>query len=64
MRRRCAKPARGDEPGIPDAATGSAVLWLELLYILRDRTSRALLVGVPALRLALFGYAVDLDPHG
>lgn len=41
-----------------------AVVWLELLYILRDRTSRALLVGVPALQLALFGYAVNLDPHG
>jgi len=41
-----------------------AVMWLELLYILRDRTSRALLAGVPALQLVLFGYAVDLDPHG
>jgi ABC-2 type transport system permease protein len=41
-----------------------AVLWLELFYILRDRTSRALLAGVPALQLMLFGYAVNLDPHG
>ena len=41
-----------------------AVIWLELLYVLRDRTSRALLVGVPALQLALFGYAVNLDPRG
>ncbi len=41
-----------------------AVAWLELLYILRDRTSRALLAGVPALQLVLFGYAVNLDPHG
>jgi ABC-2 type transport system permease protein len=41
-----------------------AVMWLELLYILRDRTSRALLAGVPALQLVLFGYAVNLDPHG
>ena len=41
-----------------------AVTWLELLYILRDRTSRALLAGIPALQLVLFGYAVNLDPHG
>ncbi|HEY0207145.1 MAG TPA: ABC transporter permease, partial [Acetobacteraceae bacterium] len=40
------------------------VMWLELLYILRDRTSRALLASVPALQLVLFGYAVNLDPHG
>lgn len=49
---------------LPSLRRVRAVMWLELFYILRDRTSRALLVGVPALQLVLFGYAVDLDPHG
>jgi ABC-2 type transport system permease protein len=34
---------------------------LEVLYILRDRTTRSLLVVVPAIQLLLFGYAVNLD---
>ena len=38
-----------------------AVLRLEGLHILRDRTTRSLLVVVPAIQLLLFGYAVNLD---
>ena len=41
----------------------AAVVWLEWLFIARDRVSRALLAGVPALQLVLFGTAVNLDPH-
>lgn len=39
-------------------------MWLEWLHILRDRTTRGLLVLVPAVQLVLFGYAVDTDPRG
>ncbi len=41
----------------------AAIVWLEWLFIARDRVSRALLVGVPALQLVLFGATVNLDPH-
>jgi ABC-2 type transport system permease protein len=38
-----------------------AVMRLEALHILRDRTTRSLLLVVPAIQLLLFGYAVNLD---
>ena len=39
----------------------AAVMRLEALHILRDRTTRSLLLVVPAIQLLLFGYAVNLD---
>lgn len=39
-----------------------AVARLECLQLLRDRTSIALIVIVPAIQLVLFGYAVNLNP--
>ena len=41
-----------------------AVAWVELVHLLRDRASLALVVSVPAMQLVLFGYAVNLDPRG
>lgn len=40
-----------------------AVARVEALHVLRDRTSRSLLVVVPAMQLLLFGYTVNLDPR-
>lgn len=39
-----------------------AVARLECLQLLRDRTSMALIVTVPAIQLMLFGYAVNPNP--
>lgn len=39
-----------------------AVARLECLQLLRDRTSIALIVTVPAIQIVLFGYAVNLNP--
>lgn len=39
-----------------------AVARIEFLHLLRDRTSLALLITVPAIQIVLFGYAVNLDP--
>jgi ABC-2 type transport system permease protein len=39
-----------------------ALARLECLQLLRDRTSIALIVTVPAIQLILFGYAVNLNP--
>ena len=41
----------------------AAVARVELLHLVRDRTTMALLVTVPAIQLLLFGYAVNLDPR-
>lgn len=38
-----------------------AVASKELRELLRDRLTLALMVGIPALQLVLFGYAIDLD---
>jgi ABC-2 type transport system permease protein len=48
------------------AALGSllrigAVARKELRQLLRDRVTLALMVGIPALQLVLFGYAIDVD---
>jgi len=40
-----------------------AVARIELLHLVRDRTTIALVVTVPAIQLLLFGYAVNLDPR-
>lgn len=40
-----------------------AVARVEVLRLLRDRTSLSLILVVPALQMVLFGYAVNLDPH-
>jgi ABC-2 type transport system permease protein len=39
-----------------------AVARLECLQLIRDRTSLALIVTVPAIQIVLFGYAVNLNP--
>lgn len=39
-----------------------AVARIEMLQLLRERTTFSLIVIVPALQLILFGYAVNLDP--
>jgi ABC-2 type transport system permease protein len=39
-----------------------AVARLECLHLIRDRTTIALVVTVPAIQLVLFGYAVNLNP--
>jgi ABC-2 type transport system permease protein len=39
-----------------------AVARVETLQIVRDRTSLSLILGVPALQLALFGFAVNPNP--
>lgn len=39
-----------------------AMAWLECLQLIRDRTSLALIVTVPAIQIILFGYAVNLNP--
>jgi ABC-2 type transport system permease protein len=41
----------------------AAVARVELLHLLRDRTTIALVVTLPAVQVALFGYAVNLDPR-
>ena len=41
-----------------------AVARLELLHLLRDRTTIALITTLPAIQILLFGYAVNLDPRG
>jgi ABC-2 type transport system permease protein len=38
-----------------------AVARKELRQLLRDRVTLALMVGIPALQLVLFGYAIDVD---
>src|SRR5262245_52485157 len=40
-----------------------AVARVELLHLVRDRASIALVATVPAIQLVLFGYAVNLDPR-
>lgn len=40
-----------------------AVARVEYLQLLRDRTTIALIVTVPAIQLVLFGYAVNLNPQ-
>jgi ABC-2 type transport system permease protein len=42
----------------------AAVARIELLHLLRDRMTIALLVTVPAVQLLLFGHTVNLDPRG
>jgi ABC-2 type transport system permease protein len=39
-----------------------AVARIECLHLMRDRTTIALLVTVPAIQIVLFGYAVNLNP--
>jgi ABC-2 type transport system permease protein len=39
-----------------------AVAQIEMLHLIRDRTSIALIVTVPAIQIVLFGYAVNLNP--
>src|SRR5262249_61449230 len=39
-----------------------AVARIEFLHLIRDRTTIALVVTVPAIQIALFGYAVNLNP--
>src|SRR5262249_61186342 len=39
-----------------------AVAHIEFLHLIRDRTTIALVVTVPAIQIALFGYAVNLNP--
>jgi len=38
-----------------------AIAHKELLQLLRDRLTLAMMVGIPALQLVLFGYAIDVD---
>jgi ABC-2 type transport system permease protein len=38
-----------------------AVAYKELLQLVRDRLSLGFIVGIPALQLVLFGYAINLD---
>jgi ABC-2 type transport system permease protein len=40
-----------------------AVARVECLQLIRDRTSIALIVTVPAIQIVLFGYAVNLNPR-
>jgi ABC-2 type transport system permease protein len=39
-----------------------AVARIEFLHLIRDRTTIALVVTIPAIQLVLFGYAVNLNP--
>lgn len=41
----------------------AAIARVETLYVLRDRATLSLIVVVPAIQLALFGYAVNPDPR-
>jgi ABC-2 type transport system permease protein len=40
-----------------------AVSRIEMLHLMRDRTTISLILLVPAIQLVLFGYAVNLDPR-
>lgn len=40
-----------------------AVLMKEFIQMLRDRTTFAMMVGIPVMQLLLFGYAINTDPH-
>jgi ABC-2 type transport system permease protein len=40
-----------------------AVSRIEMLHLVRDRTTISLILLVPAIQLVLFGYAVNLDPR-
>ena len=44
------------------AARIRAVSRIEVLHLVRDRTTIPLTLLVPAIQLVLFGYAVNLDP--
>jgi ABC-2 type transport system permease protein len=41
-----------------------AIARVETLRLVRDRMTLSLIAVVPALQIALFGYAIDLDPRG
>ncbi len=41
-----------------------AIARVETLRLARDRMTLSLIAVVPALQIALFGYAIDLDPRG
>src|SRR5439155_19883057 len=38
-----------------------AMLWKEFIQMRRDRLTVAMMVGIPAIQLALFGYAIRTD---
>jgi ABC-2 type transport system permease protein len=40
-----------------------AVAWIESLHVLRDKTTLALLLAIPAIQMALFGYAINPLPQ-
>src|SRR5207247_7690828 len=40
-----------------------AVLAKELVQMLRDRLTFAMIVGIPILQLVLFGFAINADPR-
>jgi len=41
----------------------AAMIAKEVLQLLRDRLTFAMMFGMPILQLLLFGYAIDTDPH-
>src|SRR5215213_2346409 len=38
-----------------------AMLWKELVQLRRDRMTLGLMLGIPAIQLALFGYAIQTE---
>src|SRR5689334_15815248 len=38
-----------------------SMLWKEFVQLRRDRFTLAMLIGIPAIQLALFGYAIQTD---
>ncbi len=40
-----------------------AILMKEFIQMLRDRTTFAMMIGIPVMQLLLFGYAINTDPH-
>ena len=41
-----------------------AIARKEMRQLVRDRTTMAMIVGIPAIQLVLFGYAINLDVRG
>jgi len=41
----------------------AAVMIKELIQMRRDRTTFAMILGIPILQLVLFGYAINMNPH-
>src|SRR5215472_5876629 len=50
------------QPGVFSLTRWGSVVRKEFLQLRRDRITFAMIVGIPIMQLALFGYAINSDP--